>query len=202
MRIGIMGGTFDPIHMGHLAIARAAAEQLDLDRVLFIPTGNPNFKQGRRIAPAHDRARMVELAIADEPLFEVDGREVERPGVTYTIETLQELRESHPDDSLFLILGADSAATLPKWKKTDEIAGMCTIVVAQRPGYPSVSANDTALGGLIAYNVEVVDAPRIDVSSSSVRERIACGDPFQELVPQGVSEYIVEHNLYGAVSCD
>ena len=111
-RIGIMGGTFDPVHNGHLVIARSVADQLGLDRVLFIPAGNPNFKQDQKLASAADRVRMVELAIANEPDFELDLREVERPGVTYTADTLEELVRCHEDARLFFIMGTDSAITL------------------------------------------------------------------------------------------
>lgn len=134
-RIGIMGGTFDPVHNGHLVIARSVADQLGLDRVLFIPAGNPNFKQDQKLASAADRVRMVELAIAEpSPDFELDLREVERPGVTYTADTLEELARCHEDARLFFIMGTDSAITLPGWKRAEDIARLCTVVVAIAPG--------------------------------------------------------------------
>ena len=131
-RIGIMGGTFDPVHNGHIVIAKSVAEQLDLDRVLFIPAGNPNFKQGQELASAANRAHMVALAIEDEPLFELDLCEVERAGVTYTADTLEELAQCHEDAQFFFIMGTDSAVTLPGWKRVADVARLCTIVVAKQ----------------------------------------------------------------------
>lgn len=196
MRIGVMGGTFDPVHKGHLAIARSAAEQLDLDRVLFIPTGHPHFKLDRDIAPADERARMVALAIEDDPLFELDTREIERPGVTYTADTLEELVQTYPKSSLFFITGADSAVTLPRWKRAEEIARLCTIVVAHRPGDAELFVPDVLASAPIDFDVIYIDAPQIDVSSTSVRERAAWGEDVSDSVPLEVAQHIAEQGLY------
>lgn len=196
MRIGVMGGTFDPVHKGHLAIARSAAEQLDLDRVLFIPTGHPHFKLDRDIAPADERARMVALAIEDDPLFELDTREIERPGVTYTADTLEELVQTYPKSSLFFITGADSAVTLPRWKRAEEIARLCTIVVAHRPGDAELFVPDVLASAPIDFDVIYIDAPQIDVSSTSVRERAARGEDVSDSVPLEVAQHIAEQGLY------
>lgn len=196
MRIGVMGGTFDPVHKGHLAIARSAAEQLDLNRVLFIPTGHPHFKLDRDIAPADERARMVALAIEDDPLFELDTREIERPGVTYTADTLEELVQTYPKSSLFFITGADSAVTLPRWKRAEEIARLCTIVVAHRPGDAELFVPDVLASAPIDFDVIYIDAPQIDVSSTSVRERAAWGEDVSDSVPLEVAQHIAEQGLY------
>ena len=131
-RLGIMGGTFDPVHDAHLEIARAVADALGLARVLFIPTGNPHFKLDQHVTPALQRARMVELAIADDPRFGLDLREVERPGVTYTVDTLRELRCEYPDTELCFIVGADSAETLVHWRGAAEIARLCVRAATSR----------------------------------------------------------------------
>lgn len=196
MRIGIMGGTFDPVHEGHLAIARAAADQLALDRVLFVPAGNPHFKLGQKIASAHDRVRMVELAIAGEPLFELDEREVERQGVTYTADTLEELVAVYPGAELFFIMGADSAETLPTWKRADDIARLCTVVVAQRPSISEHAAKDALEASSSGFNVIYIDAPLVDASSTGVRECVAQGSGVQDVVPPSVADYIQAHGLY------
>lgn len=196
MRIGIMGGTFDPVHEGHLSIARAAASQLELDRVLFIPTGSPHFKLGQKIAPAHDRMRMLGLAIAGDPMFELDEREVRRSGVTYTADTLEELTEAYPGSELFFIAGADSASTLPTWKRAEDIARLCTVVVAQRPGSSAQDAKDALESSSISFSAVYIDAPQVDVSSTRVREGIARGDGAEGLVPRDVTDYIQARSLY------
>lgn len=170
-----MGGTFDPVHNGHLVIARSVADQLGLDRVLFIPAGNPNFKQDQKLASAADRVRMVELAIANEPDFELDLREVERPGVTYTADTLEELARCHKDAQLFFIMGTDSAITLPGWKRAEDVARLCTVVVAHRPGQSTQRVRDALAANPVAFDVMYLDVPQVDVSSTQVRERIALG---------------------------
>lgn len=195
-RLGIMGGTFNPIHKGHLAIAQSAAEQLSLDRVLFIPTGNPHFKLGQELTPEKNRARMVELAIEGNLTFELDMREVNRPGVTYTADTLEELNQEYPEAELFFIVGSDSASTLPRWKRADVIARLCTVVVAQRPGQDINTVKGALNESPIEYNVEYIDAPQIDASSTAIREAVARGDDVRGVVSQNVLDYIKEQGLY------
>lgn len=195
-RIGIMGGTFDPVHNGHIVIAKSVAEQLDLDRVLFIPAGNPNFKQGQELASAASRARMVALAIEDEPLFELDLREVERAGVTYTADTLEELAQCHEDAQLFFIMGTDSAVTLPGWKRVADVARLCTIVVAKRPGQSTQRVRDALAASSIDFDTIYLDVPQVDVSSTQVREQIAQGHDVSDMIPSSVWTFLTEVGLY------
>lgn len=195
-RIGIMGGTFDPVHNGHLVIAKSVAEQLDLDRVLFIPAGNPNFKQGQRLASAADRAHMVALAIEGEALFELDLCEVERFGVTYTADTLEELTRRYEGAQLFFIMGTDSAITLPDWRRAADVARLCTIVVAKRPGQSTQHVRDALAASPIDFDIVYLDVPQVDVSSTQLREQIAQGQDVSDMIPPSVATFLVETGLY------
>lgn len=195
-QIGIMGGTFDPVHNGHIAIAQSVSEQLGLSRVLFIPTGNPNFKQDVRVTSAADRVRMVELAIKGHPSFELDRCEVDRPGVTYTADTLEELTERFAGARLFFIMGTDSALTLPHWKRAQDVARLCTVVVAQRPGQSGQLLRETLASCPIVFDVCYLDVPQIDVSSTQIRQRVLRGLPIGAMVPDEVAAYIRENGLY------
>ena len=195
-RIGIMGGTFDPVHNGHLVIAKSVAEQLGLDRVLFIPAGNPNFKQGQRLASAADRAHMVALAIEGEALFELDLREVERPGVTYTADTLEELAQCYEGAQLFFIMGTDSAITLPDWKRAADVARLCTIIVAKRPGQSTQQVRDALAASSIDLDIVYLDVPQVDVSSTQLREQIAQGQDVSDMIPPPVAAFLAETGLY------
>lgn len=181
-RIGIMGGTFDPVHNGHLVIARSAAEQLELSRVLFIPAGNPHFKQDQEVTPASQRADMVALAIADDSLFALDLCEVERGGITYTADTLEELAQRYEGARLFFIMGTDSAITLPGWKRADDVARLCTIVVAKRPGQSTERVREALGTSPVDFDVMYLDVPQIDVSSTQLREDIACGRDVSDMI--------------------
>lgn len=195
-RIGIMGGTFDPVHNGHLVIAKSVAEQLDLDRVLFIPAGNPNFKQRQKLAPAADRAHMVALAIEGEALFELDLCEVERLGVTYTADTLEELTRRYEGAQLFFIMGTDSAITLPDWRRAADVARLCTIVVAKRPGQSTQHVRDALAASPIDFDIVYLDVPQVDVSSTQLREQIAQGQDVSDMIPPSVATFLVETGLY------
>lgn len=195
-RIGIMGGTFDPVHNGHLVIARSAAEQLGLDRVLFIPAGNPYFKQDQEVTPASQRADMVALAIADDSLFALDLCEIERMGITYTADTLEELAQRYEGAQLFFIMGTDSAITLPGWKRADDVARLCTIVVAKRPGQSTEHVRESLAASPIDFDVMYLDVPQVDVSSTQVREGIACGRDVSDMIPVPVGTYIAQAGLY------
>lgn len=195
-RIGIMGGTFDPIHNGHLAIAQSVAEQLDFDLVLFIPTGNPNFKQGKNVTPAQVRARMVELAIAGYENFKLDTCEIDRPGVTYSADTLEELTSRFLGAEFFFIMGGDSAATLVHWRRAEELAALCHIVVVQRPGQSMQLVREALENSPIDFSVRYVDVPQIDVSSTLIRERVKRGDTVQDILPRAVADFIEKQGLY------
>ena len=198
MRIGILGGTFDPPHIAHLAVAEAARRRLGLDLVKFIPAGSPWQKAGSGVTPARRRWGMTVAAVSDVPYMEADDREVTRPGYTYTIDTLAELIEEEragggPGEPPVLILGADAAARLPSWHRADEVLSLARIAVAPRPG-TSREAVEGAVGGRAA--VTWLDVPILDVSGTALRRRAAAGESLRFLVPPAVLEYIERRGLY------
>ena len=168
-RIGIVGGTFDPIHNGHLSLGLSVSNALQLDRVLFMPTGNPHFKLDQRVTPAAQRTEMVRLAIEGIPKFELDCREVRRQGVTYTVDTLEELHVQYPDARLFFIIGADSAQTLVHWKAAQRLAQLATFVVTQRPGVDFDEVRRVHAQSPIEFDFEFMDVPQLDISSTDIR---------------------------------
>jgi nicotinate-nucleotide adenylyltransferase len=191
MRLGVLGGTFDPIHMAHLLLAEQAREQLHLDRVLFIPAGDPWRKAHREVAPAQDRLEMTRLAVAGEAGFEVDDCEVTRDGPTYTADTLRDLRgRCGQDGELFLLLGEDALADLPFWHDPEGIAEQATIVVAPRGGavLPELPFDDE--------RVVRIKMPFMEISSTDLRDRAHHGQSLRYLVPDAVAAYIYEHKLY------
>jgi nicotinate-nucleotide adenylyltransferase len=183
-RIGVFGGTFDPVHVGHLAIALAALESVPLDRVLFVPVRRSPLKDRDPLASIADRVTMLEAAIASEPRFAISRAELEREGVSYTVDTLEELR---PQGDLFLILGSDALADLALWRAPDRIRELATILVAARPGAPEPDAMQHA---------RAFDAPRLDISSRELRARAARGMSLRYLVPDAVWEHIKKRGLY------
>lgn len=195
-RVGILGGTFDPIHLAHLVIAQEALEQLDLASVLFIPTGIPSFKRDQEVTPGEIRLEMVRAAIAPNPAFVACDIEVKREGVTYTVDTLEQLTSNNPDVDLFFIMGSDALKDLPKWRKADELARLATFVGTRRPG-TDVSAVEEALSASgIAFNVEWIDVPQLDISSSDMRLRVAQGRSIRYLVPLEAQKVISRFHLY------
>ena len=186
MRLGVFGGTFDPVHVGHLAIANAALESIPLDRVLFVIARRSPLKERGPVAGEVDRLRMLELAIAGEPRFAVSRVELDREGPSYTVETLERLAGA---DDLFLILGSDAIADFPQWKDPERIAKLATLVVAERPGAPT-RVGDTP--------IVPFDAPRLDISSRELRARAARGRSLRYLVPEPVWKHIEARGLYRA----
>lgn len=190
MRIGILGGTFDPVHNGHLELARAALKQYRLDQVLFIPSNIPPHKTLRQdIASAEHRYRMVSLALRSEPKFSVSSIETSRPGISYTAETLKLLKKEHPGDSLFLILGADAYEGFKEWRDAELIRRYATLLVASRSG----AGKDLSS---LPEGVLRIDMPNYPVASTEVRARISSSAYDELLVPALVLEYIRTHNLY------
>jgi nicotinate-nucleotide adenylyltransferase len=199
--VGMLGGTFDPIHVGHLALARVALDQLGLDRILFVPAGRPPHKRGRPITSAADRLAMVELAIAGEPRFAVSRIEIDRPGPSYTADTVEALL-AQPDNGhrpieLTVILSAESFADLPSWHEPARLLQLARIAVAPRPGHPPPSPAWLAqrLPGS-ADRIDVLEGPHLDISASDIRARVAAGRPIDGLVPPPVADYIKAHHLY------
>jgi nicotinate-nucleotide adenylyltransferase len=199
-RVGVMGGTFDPIHLGHLILAEQARATLGLGRVLFVPAGEPWRKAGRRIAPVADRVAMVEAALAGDPYFDVSRVESERRGPSYTADTLAVLQaQLGPAAELFFILGQDALADLPFWHEPARIVARARLAVGARAGWrvaDAVALEQTVPG--ILGRMDVVPMPRIAISSTDIRRRVAEGRSIRFLVPASVEAYIYAHGLYRA----
>lgn len=193
-RIGIMGGTFDPIHLGHLFIAEEARTAAGLDRIIFIPAGDPPHKTGERLAPSGDRYEMVRLSIEDNHHFELSRMEIDRAGRSYTLHTLRELGAAHPDADLFFICGYDSVLDIMNWHEPVKIAELCTILTLCRPGYPK---QDIAmLPEEIIRSIVTIDSVELGISSTDIRSRIKDGRSITYLVHEQVRRYIFERGLY------
>jgi nicotinate-nucleotide adenylyltransferase len=189
-RVGLFGGSFDPVHDAHVALARTALEQLQLDEVRWIPVGQP-WQKSRQLAAAADREAMVRLAIAGEPRFVLDRCELRRPGTSYTLDTVRELAAARPADQRVLILGQDQYASLHTWRDWRELLGLVSLAIAERPGAPPT------VDPLVAQTVqEIVRLPMMDISSTEVRRRVAAGESIAGLVPATVASYIEQRRLY------
>lgn len=198
-RLGIMGGTFDPIHNGHLVAAEQAYDDLNLDVVVFMPAGSPAFKQGKRIASGEDRYAMTLLATSDNPHFVASRFEVDRPGITYTSETLRLLKDYYPENvQLYFITGADAIAEIVQWNDSESIAENATLVGATRPGYNLDRASEAIDSSGIAFDVIYLEVPALAISSSYLRDRVARGQSLRYLTPDSVTGYLHKHQLYGA----
>lgn len=196
-RIGIIGGTFDPVHIGHLIIAEESRCRLDLEKVVFIPAGQPPHKPSEPIASAEHRYAMTVLATRDNPAFEVSRIEMERPGPSYTVDTIEELRSTCRDEvEFFFIVGADSLLEILTWHQPERLINLCRIVAATRPGYDQAEAERLLPRAYLERTV-FLDAPSVDISSTELRERVASGTPIRYLVPRDVEEYILKNGLYG-----
>lgn len=201
MRIGLFGGSFNPVHVGHLIASRSVAERLHLDKVYLIPAAVPPHRMLKNLAPAEHRLAMLQLAVQDDPLFEVSDIELRRSGPSYTVHTVEEFRRQlGADVDLFWLIGADSLADLPNWYQADRLVDLCRIVTAARPGCDHIDTSvlasrftpeqsDRLLAGIL-------DTPRIDISASEIRRRVSQGRSIRFLVPDAVAQYITEHRLY------
>ena len=196
MRIGVLGGTFDPIHMGHLTIAEQARDQLELEEVCFVPAGAPWMKAGQAISSAQDRLCMVRKAVEDNPFFRVSTAELDRSGPSYTVETLRELQDDYgPDAQLFFILGTDAIARFGEWKEPEEILSLATLVVADRPG-ELASTEEVEEGMGAAERVEHIRSIRLEISAVDIRRRVTEGESIRYLVPEPVERHIYARGLY------
>ncbi len=200
MRLGLLGGSFDPVHYGHLLLAECCREQCGLDEVWFVPAATPPHKQGRPLTLAAERIEMLELAIGGQATFRVCREEVDRGGVSYTVDTLARLAQEEPSRQLFFLLGADSLDDLPQWREPARICQLATLVVVGRPGTPQ--PNYTVLAPLVSaprleeIRRHQVEMPPMGLSSSDIRQRVATGQSIRYRTPRAVEAYIESHNLY------
>ena len=185
-----MGGTFDPVHNGHLVAASEAASRFDLDEVVFVPTGQPSFKQHQTVTPAEHRYLMTVIATASNPRFTVSRVDIDRAGLTYTVDTLRDLAQARADADLYFITGADAIEQILAWKDVAALFTMAHFVAVTRPGHP------LSVEGLPPERVNVLEVPALAISSTDVRARVHVGKPVWYLVPDGVVQYIAKHGLY------
>ena len=190
MRLGVYGGSFDPVHLGHLLVAQAAREELDLDRVVFIPAAQSPFKPGTQPTSGAVRAQMLRLALQGWEWADVDDRELRRGGISYTVDTLREIATEHPGAELSYLIGADHAPVLPKWREADELAKLVEFVVVPRPG-EAVASNLPP-----QFRLRVLKGFPLALSSSQIRERVKAGLQVENLVPPAVAEAIRNNRLY------
>jgi nicotinate-nucleotide adenylyltransferase len=196
MRIGILGGTFNPPHLGHLVAAQEAYRELDLDQVMLIPAGIPPHKPVEDEPGAEHRLELCRLAVGDDDRFTVSDLELRRDGPSFTVDTLEVLRSQSPSDDLFLILGGDIAAGLPKWHEPERVLELATVAIAKRRGTAKAAVDDALAHLEGGDRARFFEMPRIGISSTMVRRRVRAGQPIRYFVPDGVMHYIETHGLY------
>ena len=197
MKLGVFGGTFDPVHVGHLVVAEQAQDQLALDEVVFVPAGQPWLKAGTHVSEGHHRLAMVERAIAGNPRFRASDIELRRPGPTYTVDTLEALTKNGGSRELYLIVGADALAEMHRWQAPSRVLELASLAIVHRPGAREIDAVglDRMLPGAWR-RASVVNASLIEVSGTDIRRRVSERKPITYLVPEGVQEYIRRNGLY------
>ncbi len=193
MRTGILGGTFDPIHYAHLFVAEEARQRFELEQVVFIPCGIPPHKKSYAVSPAEHRFAMTLLATANNPHFRASRIEIEREGVSYTVDTLEQWRSLYPHHELFLIMGADSLAYMTSWKQPERICQLAHVIAASRPGFDLTSLH---LPDTLCRRVYVMEMPLLDISATDIRNRVRRGVSIRYLTPDSVVQYILKHQLY------
>jgi nicotinate-nucleotide adenylyltransferase len=197
MRVGILGGTFNPPHLGHLVAAQEAYRELDLDQVMLIPAGTPPHKPVEDEPGAEHRIELCRLAVGDDARFTVSDLELRRDGPSFTVDTLDVLRSQSPSDDLFLILGGDIAAGLPNWHEPERVLELATVAIAKRRGTAKAAVQDALAQLKGGERARFFEMPRIGISSTMVRRRVRAGQPIRYFVPDGVMHYIETHGLYG-----
>lgn len=190
-KLGILGGTFDPVHMGHLVLAEQAKEKLGLDEVIFIPCFSPPHKTRRKLSPANDRFRMAALAVEGNTSFSISDIELKREGLSYTVDTLRELRRLHPESAIYFLTGSDVLDEIHTWRNPEEIYKLARVVIATRPGFDSFDPENH-----FAKRSIVLQITGVDISASEIRERVKRGRSIRYLVPFKVEEYIRKRKLY------
>jgi nicotinate-nucleotide adenylyltransferase len=192
-----MGGTFDPVHFGHLVTAEEALVQFNLDKVVFMPTGQPARKTGREVTSAEHRYLMTVIATSANPDFDVSRMEIDRPGLTYTVDTMLALREAHgPQAELYFITGADAVWDIATWRDAGRFEGLCTFIAATRPGYDLDAAMLEHADALSRLTIEFIEVPSLAISSTDIRGRVAQRRPIRYLMPEAVAAYIAKYGLY------
>lgn len=221
MRIGLLGGTFNPIHYGHLYIAEAVQKKLGLDRILFIPSGKPPHKK-QEIPPPEHRLEMTRLALLSHPNFDLSDIEVRRPGKSYSVETVAALKRLYPNDQLFFIIGTDAFLDLPSWREPERLLSLCDFVVVSRPGHPfsrlpdlsplknidpaELQGLDLKKEGIVRFPITsetfiyFISLPPSPISASEIRKKLAAGGEMKNLLPEPVASYIIRNKLYDALS--
>lgn len=201
-RIGILGGTFNPVHMGHLFMAEHARVEMELDMILFIPTGVPYMKNSKEILPSDSRMKMLELSIASNPYFLTSDIEIKREGNTYTFETLEELHQLYPNAELFFLVGADCLFTIERWYQPQRIFDNCTLLAANRNDVPQKELLEKKqfLENRFHAKVILLDVPQIDISSTKIRENVKQGKSIRYMVTNQVHDYILQNNYYREVN--
>lgn len=198
MRLGIYGGTFDPVHYGHLVLAETCREQLQLDEVRFVPAATPPHKPNHKISDGHARADMLSFAVSGYPEFVIDRRELKRKGPSYTVDTLAEFKAERPDAELYFLVGADSLRDLLAWRDPERITQLATLVACNRPGLPDLNRDQVAawVGPELAERIRTVQIPGTDISASDLRHRIHSNRSIRFLTPRSVEAFVLEHKLY------
>lgn len=197
-KLGVMGGTFDPIHYGHLVAAEGARDELALDKVVFIPAGKPPHKPGHDIADPRDRYLMTGLAISSNIFFEISSIEIDRPGPSYTVDTIQSIMDLYPGAEIYFITGADAVLDIITWKNVGKLLSICYFVAASRPGYPLDELRQK-VSAFIEYPEQKIlsmAVPALAISSTDIRRRVREGKTIKYLLPEPVEDYIVRHKLY------
>jgi len=198
MKTGILGGTFDPVHTGHIMVADVVKDELGLTDVVFMPAGKPWLKAGASVLPAEHRLNMVRMAIAGKSCFKASTMEIERKGPTYSVDTMAEMRREIDDkDELFFIIGWDNLMELPRWHQPERLISLCRLVAVPRVGFPfpDLASIEASIPG-ISQRVIMLDKPQIDISASAIRQRVRQGLSISHLVPEAVEKYIKENGLY------
>ena len=196
-KIGIFGGTFDPLHTGHMIVAETIMDEFGLDQVVFIPAAVPPHKLGRQISPARDRYMMTMLATCSNPRFQVSDMEMHRQGPSYSRDTLAQLIEKHGSDTEFyFVVGADSVVSLHTWNRIDELLGMCHFIGASRPGCMPDMSKIKARFGPLAEKIHCLETPELEISSTEIRKRVRLGKTIRYIVPEAVEQYIYKEKLY------
>ncbi len=197
VRLGVFGGTFDPVHYAHLLLAETCREELGLTELRFVPAGNPPHKPDAAITDGHTRADMLQLAVSGYPEFVVDRRELRRSGPSFTVDTLAEFSAEFPEAELYFILGADSLRDIPSWREPDRIAQLATIVAVNRPGLPLPTNQQVGEWvGRLADRVQVLQIPGTDLSATDLRQRVRDGKGLRFMTPKAVEAFIQQHAVY------